>query len=65
MISKSNIGRIQHKALISYCSHEFQTEIVRNRYAEVSAKKISQLGGDSEPLCLKGVVLGENQENEG
>jgi hypothetical protein len=35
------------------------------RYAEVSAKKISQLSADSEPLCLEGVVPGENQEDEG
>ena len=65
MMSKSNIGRIQHKALISYCTQEFQVEIARNSYAEVSTEKISQLGTDSEPLCLEGVAPGENQENEG
>ena len=56
MISKSNIGRIQHKALISYCTQEFQVEIALNSHAEVSTKKISQLGADSEPLCLEGVA---------
>jgi len=58
MISKSNIGRIQHKALISYCPQEFQMEIARNRYVGVSPKKISRLGAVSEPLCLERVVPG-------
>ena len=53
------------QSIISYCPQEFQTEIAHKSYAEVSAKKISQLGADSEPLCLEGVVPGENQENEG
>ena len=63
-MSKSNIGCIQHKVLIIYCPQEFHTENNRQQISRDLWKQISQLGADSEPLCLEGVVPGENQEDE-
>jgi hypothetical protein len=63
-MNKSTIGRIQRKLLTSYCTQEFHTENGMHQISRGLCKENLSADADSEPLCLEGVVPGENQEDE-